>query len=103
MTLAFWKTIERIPGHASDTRDWCADLAACWTNAKRYLPETSRYEPEPLHPPEGGVGGLHCVNQLKLTGLPLGSMIRNVLDPSPASKSVTRMVLPACTGSIWAR
>jgi len=43
MTLAFWKTIERIPGHASDTRDWCADLAACWTNAKRYLPETSRY------------------------------------------------------------
>lgn len=43
MTSTFWKTIEGIPGHATDTRDWCANLASCWTNAKRYLPETSRY------------------------------------------------------------
>ena len=67
------------------------------------VPETSSEVPLPLQPPVGGVGGLQKVDQLKVAGLPFGSRIRSVLAPSPESNSVTRIVLPACTGSICAR
>mgnify|MGYP000029336829 FL=1 len=57
MTSAFWRTIERVPGHATDTRDWKVDLTDCWTQVERYLPETSKYA-ERIDCP--WPGGEHC-------------------------------------------
>jgi len=57
MTSAFWRTIERVPGHATDTRDWKVDLTDCWTQVERYLAETSKYA-ERIDCP--WPGGEHC-------------------------------------------
>lgn len=57
MTSAFWRTIERVPGHATDTRDWKTDLRDCWAQAEHYLPETSKYA-ERIDCP--WPGGEHC-------------------------------------------
>ncbi|MGI6246635.1 MAG: hypothetical protein ACOYJQ_12810 [Pseudochelatococcus sp.] len=57
MTSAFWRTIERVPGHATDTLDWKVDLIDCWTQVERYLPETSKYA-ERIDCP--WPGGEHC-------------------------------------------
>jgi len=43
MTSTFWMTIERIPGHATDTRDWRSSLVDCWDAATRYLTEVSKF------------------------------------------------------------
>lgn len=57
MTAAFWKTIELIPGLATDTLDWRERLPDCWADAKRYLPETSRLTEQVGCPSPGGE---HC-------------------------------------------
>src|SRR3954454_21755664 len=65
---------------------------------------SSDVTPDPLHvPPCGGVGGLHGVLQEKVAGFPFGSRICRLFAPSPESKRLTRMVLPAWIGSICAR
>lgn len=43
MTLPFWTTIERIPGHATDTREWRSGLVDCWDEAQRYLSRISKF------------------------------------------------------------
>jgi hypothetical protein len=57
MTSAFWRTIERVPGHATDTRDWKTDLTNCWAQVEHYLPVTSKYA-ESIDCP--WPGGEHC-------------------------------------------
>ena len=43
MTATFWTTIERIPGHATDTREWRSGLVDCWDVAQRYLSKISKF------------------------------------------------------------
>ncbi len=43
MTLSFWTTVERIPGHATDTREWRSSLVDCWASAQRYLSTISKF------------------------------------------------------------
>ena len=43
MTSTFWTTIERVPGHTTDTRDWQSGLVNCWDAAQRYLAKLSKF------------------------------------------------------------
>lgn len=43
MTSTFWTTIERVPGHTTDTRDWQSGLVNCWDAAQRYLAKISKF------------------------------------------------------------
>jgi hypothetical protein len=43
MTSTFWTTIERIPGHTTDTREWQNALVDCWDAAKNYLSKMSKF------------------------------------------------------------
>lgn len=42
-TSTFWTTIERIPSHATDTREWRSGLVDCWDVAQRYFSKVSKF------------------------------------------------------------
>lgn len=56
-TALFWKTIEDIPGLATDTRDWRHRLGETWNHARPYLAETPRFAEQVNCPMPGGE---HC-------------------------------------------
>ena len=57
MTLNLWTKIERISGHATDTREWRSGMIDCWDAAQRYLPKTSKLTDRIDCP---WPGGEHC-------------------------------------------
>lgn len=83
MTTAFWKTIEEIPGLATDRREWRLRLQDCWPQAKAYLAKTSRFVEQIDCPSPGGE---HCPR--RVVRHPDGTIHAVCGDPEQLCKSL---------------